>query len=113
MDSNFKNYHEKLNLTSIISSRKQKKNILFNEKKRIIFSRNRKHLNQILLNDFEKNNDQSFVESLTNKNKNGYNKIYPIFTRFQLEKQSIRNKQFSTNVKSERNGRKIKKLRKS
>ncbi len=90
MDSNFKNYHEKLNLTSI-TSRKQKKNLLLNEKKRIIFSRNRKHLNKIFLKEFEKNNEQSFVESLTNKNKNGYNKIYPIFTRFQLEKQSIRN----------------------
>ncbi len=90
MDSNFKNYHEKLNLTSI-TSRKQKKNLLLNEKKRIIFSRNRKRLNKIFLKEFEKNNEQSFVESLTNKNKNGYNKIYPIFTRFQLEKQSIRN----------------------
>ncbi len=91
MDSKLKNDNEKINLSSLISPQKQKKNLVINKNKKLIYSRNKKHLNKIFLNEFERNNDISFVESLTNKNKTGYNKVYPIFKRYQLEQKSIRN----------------------
>ena len=59
MDSKLKNDNEKINLSSLISPQKQKKNLVINKNKKLIYSRNKNNstINSIFLFDNFKNKE--------------------------------------------------------